>query len=446
MTRLLVVLLCASLVSGSRAAVAQSVSAPDGAAPRAVTLDEALAFARQNAPEIVQAAGQLRNGRAGVRAAWGAFLPGLTVSAGTTRQYSGDAGRTRIENGTVVTLPSTPWSYSSSFGTSLELFAGGQRLFDLRQARATLASARASEVTLRYVVDLDVKQQYFNVLAARESQAAARAQEGQAEQQLKAAVLRVRAARATKSDSLRSEIALRNARLALSQAGADLASAEASLTRAVGMPDRITAAADDGIAAVAAVLGEGELSRLVDDGPAVRQAIAQRDAARAARAAAWTAYLPSVSASYSRGGSGSGTDPVFGADDLSYNGTLRFSLSLPLFNQFAREQQVVQRGVALDNAEAALRDARLTARESLTRYLGVLRTAGERVQLQAESVGAAEEDLRVQQQRYAIGESTLLDLLTSQTQLDDARAALIRARYDQRIARAQIEALAGRDL
>ena len=62
------------------------------------------------------------------------------------------------------------------------------------------------------------------------------------------------------------------------------------------------------------------------------------------------------------------------------------------------------------------------------------------------AIAAAEEDLRVQQQRYAVGASTLLDLLTSQTQLNQARQALIQARLDGRIARAQLSALIGREL
>ena len=93
-----------------------------------------------------------------------------------------------------------------------------------------------------------------------------------------------------------------------------------------------------------------------------------------------------------------------------------------------------------------LRDARLAAQQSLVQQLGALRTAEERIRIQQASVLAAQEDLRVQQQRYALGASTLLDLLTSQSQLNQARAALIQARQDYRIARAQIEAIVGRDL
>ena len=56
---------------------------------------------------------------------------------------------------------------------------------------------------------------------------------------------------------------------------------------------------------------------------------------------------------------------------------------------------------------------------------------------QRASVEAAEEDLRVQQERYKTGAGTQLEVLTSQTTLHNARLALIQARFDQRIAKAE---------
>jgi len=106
----------------------------------------------------------------------------------------------------------------------------------------------------------------------------------------------------------------------------------------------------------------------------------------------------------------------------------------------------VRAKVAEVNAEASLHDARLAAQQSLTQNIGALRSASQRVAVQNASVAAAEEDVRVQQQRYNIGASTLLDLITSQSALAQARQALIQARYDYRIARAQLEALIGREL
>jgi outer membrane protein len=259
-------------------------------------------------------------------------------------------------------------------------------------------------------------------------------------------VARVRARSATRSDSLRSEIQLRNARLAVLEARLALETANAGLTRAVGVSYPVTAAPAESLAPAALAVDGEPLRQLAERGPAVQQAEAELDAARAARRGAWTGYLPSVTAGYSRSASGSADALGLGTDRYDYSGALRLSLSLPVFNQLQREEQVVRAQVAADNAEAALRDARLAALQSFTAALGGYRTAGQRIEAQAASVEAAEEDLRVQQQRYAVGNSTMLDVLTSQTTLDQARQQLIRARYDQRVAKAQLEALVGRDL
>ena len=53
-------------------------------------------MAARNAPAAIQARGQLRTGRAALRSAYAAFLPSLTLSAGSTRQYTSGAN-TRID-------------------------------------------------------------------------------------------------------------------------------------------------------------------------------------------------------------------------------------------------------------------------------------------------------------------------------------------------------------
>ena len=127
-------------------------------------------------------------------------------------------------------------------------------------------------------------------------------------------------------------------------------------------------------------------------------------------------------------------------------GQFRLNLSLPLYNQLNRERTIINAGIATANAEASLRDQQLAAQQSLVQATTALRTAQQQITLQTQSVTAAEEDLRVQQQRYQLGVSTVLDVLTSQTQLNQARLALVQARFAARTARAQLEALAGRSL
>lgn len=422
------------------AALAQSPS--DSLRP--ISLQEAVSLAQRNNPSAVTARGQTRAAQSSVRSAYGAFIPSLSANVSQTQQQG-----ERFDNVRNQVVQSTqPWSYRAGFSSSLELFDGGRRFADLRANRADVDAAEANEVTQRYSIALQVKREYANILAARESEEAARAQVQQAEAQLRASVARVQAGAATVSDSLRSVIQVGNARLALLTAQNNVRVASATLTRLVGTPFMVTANPVDTAALSVIRIDSVALMAEAMRGPSVREAELQLRAASAGVTASRASYFPSISASYSY--NGNGTDPYgFGKDTTKrflYGSQLQLSLNFPLFNNFNREDQVVRARIAEDNAAARSRDLRLTAQQNMIAQLGALRTAEERVRIQQASVAAAEEDLRVQQQRYSLGASTLLDLLTSQSQLNQARAALIQARQDYRIARAQIEAIIGRDL
>jgi len=407
-----------------------------------IALTDAIRLAQQNAPATVQARGAIQTSSLSVKQAYSAFLPSINLSAGTSHQ-SGDRFDTQ---GNLVPFTGNPTNYSTGLNASLQLFDGGRRFFDIKRTKADVNAAEATEVTQRFQIALQVKQQYYNILAARESQSAAEAQIDQANQQLRAAGLRLRAGAATTSDSLRSVIQLGNARLALLTAQNNLSLANATLTRLVASPRMVTATAADTLDQRAVIPSLAELEPLVEKAPAVEQAQAELQSAKAASRSAKTAYFPTLNMNFSRGGSG--LDPAFGLGDkrYAYNQSLNFSLSFPLFNNLSREVSVLRASVAEDNAEVQLRDARLAARQTLVQALGQMTTAQQQVDIQAASVAAALEDLRVQRARYELGASTLLEVLTSQTQLDQARTSLIRARYDYRVAKAQLEALIGRDL
>jgi outer membrane protein len=416
--------------------------APDSA--RKISLEEAIRMAQRNSPDAIQAEGTERTSKAARVSAIGAIMPSASLSAGRTIQFGG--GQTRInQNGEQVTVASDPVN-STGLNLNMTLFDGGQRLYNLRTAKSQIEAAEANRVAVKYNVALNVKQQYYAVLAAIESEDAARLQMAQATEQFKTSIAKVRAGVATRSDSLRGVIQVGNAQLALINAQSSKEAADASLTRIVGSEVPVTADPASLQENLAALPDSAELAALAKNGPAVEQARANLDAAEESRKASKATYLPSLSASYSR--SGSGTDKRFGLGDdpFSYNGRLSFSLSYPIFNNFQREEQVVRAKVAEVNAQATLRDTQLGAQESLTQNIGALRGASQRVAVQVASVAAAEEDVRVQQQRYNIGASTLLDLITSQAALATAQQALIQARYDYRIARAQLEALIGREL
>ena len=439
----------AALVTGAAPLAAQVTparpAAPGSAvvAARPISLDEAVRLAQRNAPAAVQARGAIRTARAAVGSGYSAFIPSFSVSTGVTRSSGSRFDAQRDE----IIPSSTSWQYANSYTAQTELFDGGDRFFQLRQARQNAEAAEAGDVAQQFTVLLNTAQQYYNVLAARESEAAAQAQLEQALQQLRVSSARVAAGAATRSDSLRAVIQVGNARLALVQADNALNSANAALTRLVATPFQVTASPADTLWETASAPPDSaELARLAAAGPAVEEAQARLRAARAGERSTWTTYLPTIGLQYNRRGNSSGERFDIQPDQVAYANQLSLGLNFPIFNNFAREEARIRADVATDVAEAQLRDARLLAQQTLVQNLGTLRTAQERIEIQQATVAAAEEDLRVQQQRYALGASTQLDVLTSQTQLDQARAQLIQARYDYRVARASIEALIGRPL
>jgi outer membrane protein TolC len=115
-----------------------------------------------------------------------------------------------------------------------------------------------------------------------------------------------------------------------------------------------------------------------------------------------------------------------------------------VFNGFQRELTIAQREADQDLAEANASDAERAVEAEMITRLAELDAARQRIEIAGISVAAATEDLRVQQERYRLGVSTIVDLLTSQEALNQAEVDVVNARFDYLRAKAQIEALIGR--
>ena len=371
---------------------------------------------------------------------------GYANSFGSSSPATGGIGTTGTGATGIVVGGGTRSAFSSSgvVNASLTLFDGGRRIYDVRAAQAQRTLAAAASLGSSFTIALSVNQTYYNALAAREQIAAGESQLALADSAARIAYLRTRMRVATLSDSLRAAISVANARLAIATAVTNLASANATLSRLVASPVLVTADPSDTGAFNVALPDSATLRALAESGPSVQQASAQQTIAIEQQRSAKAAFLPQVDATYSFSGSGQNPYTVLGAQ--SFGNRLGLSVSLPILDQYQREAALAKAQIAAANAGASRKDARLVARETLAQATGTIRLADQRMTAQALSVRASEEDLRIQLDRYRVGEATIVDVLTSQSQLTAAQTALIQARFDYRVARAQIEALIGRPL
>jgi outer membrane protein len=432
--RRVAVLLVLGLVGFSPALRAQA---------RTVTLADAIRLSERVQPLVVRAAGDMETAAAQRRSGWGAYLPSLTASSSASSFFSEGPSRIDPVTGQVLSGNASNRSLSTSLSASVDLFTGFRRGAEGRAARASQTAAEASFVDARFQQALATTNQFLDALAARQLVRVRETSVRRAEEQLKTSVAKLRAGSATRSDSLRSLVTLGNARLELIRAGTDLATAEAGLARLIGETGRVQAMDDSAFYQVlappdtAALRAEAEAKS-----PRIQSASAVAEAARASLKASRSAYWPNLSLSANTAWNASRSNDY----DLFNQRQLSLGLRWNLFDRFDRELAIAQGSATVDVADATAADEQRAVAAELTAQLAELDAARIQIEITLTSVVAATEDLRVQQERYRLGASTIVDVLTSQEALNQAEVDVVVARFDYLRAKASLEALIGRTL
>jgi outer membrane protein TolC len=402
-----------------------------------ITLPEAVQRALAAQPAVVQARGAVTNAAWQKRAAYGAFVPTLSVSSSALRQNN-----LSIVNG--IALGGGGYQYSSGLSASLDLFTGFRHIANVRSASATADAADAELINQRYQVTAATAQLFFTATAAEELVRVAQAQMQAAKQALQISLNKFQAGAATRSDTLTSTVDFGNAEIALLQAQANLATALANLARQIGADGLVRAAADSQLPPLPDTTGLRAAA--IQDAPAVVQAEATERAASASLWSTRSLYWPTITTAYVTSSQGF-TEPWHGFEAGNHNvNQFRIGLSWTLFNGFQREQSTAASAVDLDVARAQTADTRRLLGAQLTQQLAALFTGYAQISIATTNVAAAAEALRVQQERYRLGAAILLDLLTAEANMTQAAESQVQARYNYLIARAQVEALVGHPL
>ncbi len=410
---------------------------------RSVSLADAIRLSERVQPLVVRAAGDIETANAQRRSAWGSYLPSVALSSSANTFSAGGPSRVDPATGQIISGNNSNRSLNTSLSASVDLFTGFRRGAEMSAARASQTAAEASFVDARFQQALTTTNQFLDALAAQQLVRVRETSVRRAEEQLKTSINKLQAGSATRSDSLRSRVTLGSAQLDLIRAETDLATAEAGLGRLIGETGRVKALDDSAFYRViempdtAALRAEAEAKS-----PRIQSAVATADAARAGLKASRAAYWPSLDLSANTAWNASRESDY----DVFSNRQLSLGLRWSIFDGFARELAVAQRAASLDVADATAADEHRAVAADLTARLAELAAARTQIDITQTSVVAAEEDLRVQRERYRLGASTIVDVLTSQEALNQAEVDVVVARFDYLRAKASLEALIGRNL
>jgi outer membrane protein len=484
-----------ALVSVAPLARAQTTTTSPSAGT-VLTLDEAINLARRNNPVFLSQASNRRTADAAVRSARGALLPSADASFGTRYQQGGQ----QVFNG--LSFSNSSDAVQSSYGLNLNYRVNTATFVTPKAAVANREAVDADITGSSEQLRAAVTQQYLTVLQAQARAALQDTLVNTAESQLELAKAKLAVGMGTSLDIRRAEVALGQSQVALLTARNNVEVEKLRLFQQLGVPQPEGAKLTTDFPVNPPTFSIDSLLDLARrQNPAVLALRSRERAAALNIKVAKAAYAPTLNLSTGWGGnsyqytnadylvdqargsvmgqlsnclvqdsirtlvglasSNCNSRYVFteaqAAAIRSSNDQFPFkfersplaftaSLSLPVFDNFNREERVQRASVEREAAAYNVKAKELAMTADVTQAYLTLKTAAQTVALQTQNATKAREELSYAEERYKVGASTFLDVVTSRGTYEQALIDRVNSVYDYHKAFAALENAVGRPL
>jgi len=375
----------------------------------AMTIQQAVAVALEQNPQVKVAATAVRSADARLTAARAALSP--TVSANVSAGSSGSN-------------TSTSSSSQAGVGASYTIYDRGVRAAQIRQAEAQAESTRLALAATQAAVAADTATAYMSVVTAEAVVAVREQALEQARTQLNAADAGVRAGTVPQSDVVRAQSQVATAEFNLIDARGTVETQRSVLLILLNRPAGSGVSVTQPGAVPAMNVTAAQAAGAALQRPEVKQAEADVRAAEAG-----------LQATAAQGGVSVSVDAGYGVSIVSSgNGgswSTGVSASVPLFDGGRRAAEVEAARASVDSANLQLAQIRLQMQHQAQQALTQFVTSLARATAADKAAEAAREAFRAAQGRYSAGVGTVVEVETARTDLVSAEVALRQAQSDQ---------------
>ncbi|MAE69586.1 MAG: hypothetical protein CME06_03850 [Gemmatimonadetes bacterium] len=373
----------------------------------------------------------------------GAFLPYVSASAG----YSRIPTESFSVAGQTFSSPSDNYTLGTS--ASLPLFAGFRNVAGLDRSDASRSAARARFDRASEGIGLAAAQAFLDVLKAAALLDVAQKNVERSREQLERVSVLLEVGSVPPVDLYRQRGQLGSDRLEALNARDATENARNTLNIALGLSvgDRRPLVAIDVDRLRLDTTAPAEFDELIARALRQRRDLRAADedvrGAEAGLRVSRSGYWPSADLTGNYNWNGS--EPPGGLDDLrqgdSYS--VGVSMSVPIFDRLATRSSVQRSEAELVYRRAFRRNLeRELMREVASAHLAV-ENARERVELSRANLTAAEEELRLAEERYTVGAGTLLERNVASLSWRSAETNRVAALYDLLYARIALSATLG---
>lgn len=418
-------------------------------AAKLLTLEDAIALAQQHSPVLKASRQDLQASAAQRTIAGAAYLPKVDVSETFTNtnnpaQAFGlvlNQGRfTSAEfNTTNLNRPGSTENYRSAVTLTQPVYNGGRERLGVQLAEIDQEASSEQFSHAQQRVLFAVTKAYYDLVMAKAVLAVARDSVQIAQTNLKQIQSRFKGGVAVKSDLLQADVRLAGLREEAIRADQAVRVAAVGLRHVIGLDEEVDAAKPLAVEEGRTLDLHLLVSRALEQRPDYRTLASELRKSQVGVQMARSAYLPNVNLQTSY--------ELNNTAPLSPNGSNNYValgvLSLNLFNGMSDQAQV-QKAKAAEEKVRELMDAKRREIEvEVVDAYYTLAAASERIMVAQTAVTQAEENLRIIGNRYQSGISSILDLLSAEFALNQAKQNRIRAIYDLQLGRAKLDLTIG---
>ncbi len=408
-------------------AAAAVMAMPASSYAKVYTLDECVGLALESNLTLAMARESLTAANADVLSSWSGVLPrvsGSMSSGKSTVRLDGDE--------------STGKNANASIGLSQTLFDGSTFANISATRHGREATAYSFEATRRDVI-FNTQQAYYGLLKAEALRDVQSEALDLAREQLRKTQSLFELGSASKSDLLKAQVQVSQAELALISARRVAETARAGLCYILGLSVTTDMQVTDPPQQGTQVDTESyNLNEALARRPDVMAAEEQLKSAKRSLLSAKAGRWPDLGFSMSYSRSEETLGDLFDDLENNHSRSVSLGLSVPIFNGLATKASIDRSKSSLRSAEISLRDTKLYAQYEIeTSRLAAIEQSSS-VEVAQASLAQAEEDLKVSEERFRLRAASMLELIDAQVAYSTARAALVEARYDYEIAKAEL--------
>ena len=423
----------------------------------ALSLQNCIEIALTKNPDLIRTLNSDKSASEDVLGSYSGILPTINLSASSGRRETGkreskgnvqvgvdSLGNAIFALGTIVQPGNILNSNNSGININQNLLDGGEWWEAISYAKS---QKRASEFNVESVINstvFNVQDAFFNLLKQQNLLDVNQIAVTRSEDNLNKTEKMFELGAVAKVDVYRSRVNLGNDQIQLLLQKNAVLTAKQQLNLVMGRDPQTPLEVIPEFELLDAFPAIEELFKQAEEGnPDLKKSEENVISSDITVSRSWAVIWPALSASFSYSRSHQDFSRVYRYWDQNWNMSWGISLRWNLFNGFSDKVRIQKSKLALQNVQETYEETKRNLQSRIAQLIDSFNSYRQIIDINEDNLEAAKEEYRLADERYRIGSGTSLEVREAQVNLTRAEQTLVAARYNARIAQAQLEQALG---